>query len=277
MSSLRGELERLETGVLIAQLSDLHVRPTGMLYHGVTDSNQALVDAIDHVLGLDRRPDLVVLTGDLVDEGLPEEYEALRGILATLTIPYLVIPGNHDDRESLRSAFSDHPYLPRSGPLHYCVDDYPVRIIGLDSTVPGQHHGHIDADGLEWLGDVLARDASKPTVLMLHHPPFLSGISYMDEYRYFEGDQLRSVVEGFDNVEIVLCGHVHRPMVKRWANTVICSSPSTTTQIDLKLTDPQPSSHVGPRACMLHLWDADDGLISHTSHIGGFDGPYPFA
>jgi 3',5'-cyclic-AMP phosphodiesterase len=265
------------TRVLIAQLSDPHVRPTGVLYHGVTDSNQALTDAIDHVLGLDRRPDLVVLTGDLVDEGRPEEYQTLRRILAALTIPYLVIPGNHDDRDNLRTAFSDHTYLPRSGPLHYCVDDYPVRIIGLDSTVPGEHHGHIEAEGLEWLEGVLARDPSKPTIVMLHHPPFVSGISYMDEYRYFDGAQLRSVIERFGNIEIVLCGHVHRPMVKRWANTVICTSPSTTTQIDLKLASSEPSSHVGPRACMLHLWDADHGLVSHSSHIGDVDGPYPFA
>lgn len=263
--------------MLIAQLSDPHVRPSGILYHGVTDSNQALVDAIVHVQGMDRRPDLVLLTGDLVDEGKAEEYEALRNILAALTIPYLVIPGNHDERESFRTAFSDHSYLPRSGPLHYCVDDYPVRIIGLDSTVPGKHHGHIDADGLEWLDGVLTRETSKPTILMLHHPPFVSGISYMDEYRYFEGAQLRSVVERFENVEIVLCGHVHRPMVTRWANTVVCTSPSTVTQIDLKLISSQPSSHAGPRGCMLHLWNPHHGLISHTSHIGEFDGPYPFA
>ncbi len=102
---------------------------------------------------MDRRPDLVVLTGDLVDEGRPEEYEMLRKILAALPIPYLVIPGNHDDRDNLRNAFADHAYLPRQGPLHYCVDDHPVRIIGLDSTVSGAHHGHIDADGLDWLSE----------------------------------------------------------------------------------------------------------------------------
>lgn len=264
--------------MLIAQLSDLHVRPSGVLYHGVTDSNQALADAIDHVHALDRRPDLVLLTGDLVDEGSPQEYENLRKILAALTIPYLVIPGNHDDRDNLRTAFSDHAYLPRSGPLHYCVDAHPVRIIGLDSSVPGLHHGHLDADGLDWLARVLASDPTKPTLLMLHHPPFVCGIPYLDEYRYFEAAQLCSVIEPFDNIEMVLCGHVHRPMVKRWANTVVCASPSITTEIDLQWAPTaQPSSHVGPRAFMLHLWDQYEGVISHTSHIGDFAGPYPFA
>ena len=94
------------------------MRPEGvLLYGGIVDSNQALVTAIDHVLAMGRRPDLVVLTGDLVDEGRPEEYAMLRKILVALPIPYLVIPGNHDDRDNLRDAFADHAYLPRHGPL----------------------------------------------------------------------------------------------------------------------------------------------------------------
>lgn len=264
--------------MLIAQLSDLHLRPKGVLYHDVVDSSAAVVQAIEHVLGLDRRPELVLLTGDLVDNGEPAEYHNLRELLLALTIPFLVIPGNHDDRENFRAAFADHDYLPRSGPLHYCVDDHPVRIIGLDSTVPGLHHGHLDDAGLEWLGATLAQDTTKPTLIMLHHHPFVSGIPYLDEYRYFDGAAMAAIVERFDNVEIVVCGHVHRAMVRRWAGTTICACPSTTTQIDLQLApSAQPSSHAGPRAAMLHLWDERNGLISHATAIGDFAGPYPFA
>jgi Icc protein len=273
------DASRSEASVLIAQLSDLHVRPKGeLLYGGIVDSNRALADAIERVLAIDLRPDLVVFTGDLVDEGRPEEYAMLREILAELPIPHLVIPGNHDDRENLRAAFHDHAYLPRQGPLHYCVDDHPVRIIGLDSTVSGAHHGHIDADGLAWLEGVMSSDTTKPTLLMLHHPPFVSGIRYMDQYRYFDADGLKAVVERFDNVEAVLCGHVHRSIQKRWANTVVAVCPSTVTEIDLGLApDAAAASHTGPRAFMVHLWDENDGLVSHTCQIGHFDGPHRFA
>ncbi|CAN5554327.1 phosphodiesterase [soil metagenome] len=278
MSRLSDEPPRVGTAVLIAQLSDPHVRARGVLYQGVTDSNQAFADAIEHVMALDRRPDLMLLTGDLVDSGEPGEYAALREILAGFPIPFLVIPGNHDDRENLRDAFADHAYLPSEGPLHYCVDDYPVRIIGLDSTVPGLHHGHIDDAGLDWLTATLSADTTKPTLLMLHHPPFACGIPYLDEYRYLDGAALGSVVKRFDNIEIVLCGHVHRAMLTRWANTVVGSCPSTATEIALRLTpSAQPASHIGPKAAMLHLWTEHDGLVSHTSQIGDFDGPYPFA
>ncbi|KAA0100866.1 phosphodiesterase [Mycolicibacterium sp. P1-18] len=264
--------------MLIAQLSDPHVRPKGVLYHDVVDSNAGLTDAVEHVRALTTTPDLVLVTGDLVDHGEPAEYHQVREILDGLPVPYLVIPGNHDDRENFRRAFADHPYLPRTGPLHFCVDDHPVRIIGLDSTVPGHHHGHLDAAGLDWLATTLARDTTKPTLIMLHHPPFVSGIPYLDEYRYFSGAELAAVVERAPNVEIVVCGHVHRSMVRRWARTVVVTCPSTATQIDLQLeASAAPSSHAGPRGYLLHLWDEREGMISHANHIGVFAGPYPFA
>jgi 3',5'-cyclic AMP phosphodiesterase CpdA len=264
--------------MLIAQLSDTHIRPAGQLYQGVVDSNRMFQDAVEHVYGLDRRPDLILLTGDLVDHGKPAEYLHARDMLSRLDIPYLVIPGNHDHRENFRAAFADHAYLPAEGPLHYCIDQYPVRIVGLDSCVPGKHHGHIDGAGLEWLARVLEKDTRKPTMIMMHHPPFATGIPYMDEYGCFEAGRLAAVVERFGNIEMLVCGHVHRPMLRRWAGTVACSCPSTTTEIDLQLNPlARPQSHVGPRACMLHLFDAGHGFVSHVSQIGKFAGPYEFA
>jgi 3',5'-cyclic AMP phosphodiesterase CpdA len=264
--------------MLIAQLSDTHIRAHGHLYQGVVDSNRMFSEALEHLYALDRRPDLVLLTGDLVDQGTPDEYSHARVLLERLDIPLLIIPGNHDHRENFRVSFADHSYLPNRGPLNYCVDDYPVRIVALDSCVPDMHHGRVDDDGLRWLAQVLQQDVRKPTVLMMHHPPFVTGIPYLDRYGCLESDKLASVVERFSNVEIVLCGHVHRPMLRRWGGTVVCACPSTTTEIALRL-DPNatPQSHVGPRACMLHLFDEEHGFVSHASQIGEFLGPYPFA
>ncbi|MBT2305519.1 phosphodiesterase [Variovorax paradoxus] len=263
--------------MLIAQISDPHVRPAGQLYQGVVDSNRMFGEAIQHLHRLDCRPDLVLLTGDLVDEGKPEEYAAARGLLSALAIPYLVIPGNHDHRDNFRAAFADHAYLPAEGALHYCIDEHPMRIVALDSCVPGHHYGDVGADGLAWLQRTLEANPQKPTLLMLHHPPFFSGIPYMDSYRYMEPEPLAAIVRSFENIEVVLCGHVHRAMLRRWAGTVVCSCPSSTTEIALRLAaDAAPASYLGPPACMLHLWDEFHGLISHLSHIGKAEGPYPF-
>jgi 3',5'-cyclic-AMP phosphodiesterase len=263
--------------MLIAQISDIHVCSEGQLYKGVANSNQMLIDAIDHLHKLDVRPDLVLVTGDLVDEGRIEEYAMAVTLLNRLQIPYFVMPGNHDHRENLVAAFAKHHYLPRRGPLHYCVDDYPVRIVALDCCPPGQHFGAIDQAGLNWLETTLGTHTDRPTLILMHHPPFASGIGYLDEYRYLNPEPLKAIIERYRNIDAILVGHVHRSMVNRWAGTVVLSCPSTTTEIALQLRpDAKPQSFIGPPACMLHYWKNGQGLVSHTSHIGQYDGPFNF-
>jgi 3',5'-cyclic-AMP phosphodiesterase len=263
--------------MLIAQISDLHVRPAGRLYRDATDSNAQLSAAIRHLHDLDRRPDLVIVSGDLVDEGDPEEYAEAAERLNQLAVPFLIVAGNHDDRDCLRQAFPDHTYLPPSGSLNYCIDDHPVRIVVLDTCLQGSHHGEVDVQSLSWLERTLGSDRDKPTLVVLHHPPFASGIPYLDDYRFADSTPTAEVLRRFSNIEAVLCGHVHRTMVKRWAGTVVISCPSTTTEIALQLrSDALPQSYLGPPACMLHTWEPGRGLVSHLSHIEKGAGPYPF-
>jgi 3',5'-cyclic-AMP phosphodiesterase len=265
--------------MLLAQISDPHVRPEGRLYKDIVDSNRLFDAAITHLNALAPRPELLLITGDLVDEGAPAEYAALRARLARCALPYLVIPGNHDDRGNFRRAFADHAYLPAAdAPQHYTIEDHAVRIVAVDTTVPGAHHGEVDQAGLDWLDDALARDRTRPTVVMLHHPPFACGIPYLDKYMCRRPEQLAAVVARFDHVERVLCGHVHRSIQLRWAGTLVCACPSTATQIALRLTaDAAPASYAEPPACLLHWWRPGTGMITHTSYIGRFDGPYGFA
>lgn len=263
--------------MLIAQLSDLHVRPKGVLYKDVVDSNQMLAGAIAHLMALDRRPDLVLLSGDLVDEGRPDEYAHLLGILQGLDLPFLAIPGNHDAREPFRAAFAGMPWMPSSGPLHYCVDHDPVRIVALDSCVAGAHHGFLDAAALDWLQTTLQGRPEQPTLIMLHHPPFESGIPYMDTFMCRDAGAFEAVVRKHSQVAAVLCGHMHRLMMRRWGGTLAVSCPSTTTEIALRLAaQAEPASYLGPPACLLHRWDPAQGLVSHLSFIGSYPGPYPF-
>ncbi|MGH1361671.1 MAG: phosphodiesterase [Burkholderiaceae bacterium] len=263
--------------MLIAQLSDIHCRPAGQLYKDVANSNRSLVRAIDHLHQLDTRPDLVLLTGDLTDYGQPDEYEAAREILSGLEIPLYLMPGNHDDPDHFRAAFSGHDYLPSSGPVNYCIDHLPVRIVALDSCIAGAHHGNLTPETLDYLRYQLESAPDKPTIIALHHPPFVCGIPYMDQYRYQQSDPLAAVLTEFSNVEAVVCGHVHRFMMRRWAGTVVCTCPSTATEIALQL-NPQalPQTFLGPPGVLLHWWSAQDGLVSHLSSIGEFPGPYPF-
>ena len=135
-----------------------------------------------HVNALDPRPDVVLATGDLVEGGKPEEYARLKRLLAPLAMPVYLIPGNHDAREALRAAFADHAYLPASGFLQYASRTQPVRLIALDTLVPGKPHGALCAERLDWLEARLG-ESDRPTILFMHHPPFDCGIDAFDSMR----------------------------------------------------------------------------------------------
>lgn len=265
--------------MLIAHLSDPHICPEGELYQGLVDSNAMFVAAVAHVAALRPQPDVVLITGDLIDDGSPASYAHAKKLLAGIKQPLLLIPGNHDEREAFRDAFADLGYLPASGPLHFVAAHYgPVRIVAVDITVPELHHGDFDAAAAAWLEQALAADPQRPTLVMLHQPPFASGIAYIDLYACHNGPRLAAVIARYPAVERVVCGHIHRFMQLRFGGTLLCTAPSTTTAIALRLqADAEEASYIEPPAMLLHHWKEDTGLITHWLPIGEFPGPLPFA
>lgn len=265
--------------MLIAQISDPHVQPRGGLYHKVVDSNAMLANAVRHLNTMTPRPDLVILSGDIVDKGTGAEYDMAREILAPIDMPLRVIPGNHDEREAFRTAFADHTYLPTSGPHSYVISDMgPLRIVALDVTVPGEHYGLIDDSRAVWLERALAEEPERPTLIMMHQPPFDTGIPYMDPYACRNGQRMAEIVARFPKVERIVCGHMHRAMQVRFGGTLLCTAPSTTTTIALQLHEgATDTTYLEPPALLLHHWKADTGLITHHIMIGDYPGPYPFA
>ncbi|MDC0718286.1 phosphodiesterase [Nannocystis bainbridge] len=254
--------------MLIAQISDTHIGAPGR--DDLLRTSWHLARAVAHLNRRERRPDLVVITGDLVDHGEVGEYEHLRELLAPLRMPVFLLPGNHDDRHNLRRAFADHAYLQREGPyLNYVVDDWPVRLVALDTLVPGQPGGRLCDGQLAWLADRLAEAPARPTVIAMHHPPFSSGVAVLDAFGLAGSDALAAVLRRHPQVERVLCGHLHRPIVRRFAGTVACTCPSTAHQVALDLPPADRLAFVmEPPACMLHLWlGEEEGTITHLSPI----------
>ena len=255
--------------MLIAQITDMHVVAEGELAMGSVDTNTALAAAVDRLNGFSPQPDIVVITGDLTDGGKPQEYRRLRQLLAPMKAPFAVLPGNHDDRPAMREAFADHAYLPQSGSfLHWVIEDYPLRIVALDSVDPGSSGGRLCAERLAWLDVALARAADRPTLLALHHPPFDTGIDFMDRIGLEDRDGLAEVVSRHRQVERVICGHVHRPVQVRFAGTLASISPSTAHQIPLTLDPDQPDAWLRePAGLCLFLWTGRR-LVGHTLYIG---------
>ena len=259
----------------IAQITDAHLRPPGMLYQGVADTAATLAAAVAALNALDPAPDAVVFTGDLGDMGTPDEYARASAILSDLTLPLLLLPGNHDDRDAFRAAFPAG--LPATGPLHWrCADLGPLRLIGLDVTVPGDHHGMVDADAAAWLAATLADDPTRPTLIFLHQPPLTIGITALDELRCFGEAALAAALAKAPGVLALCCGHVHRQVTGRLAGTPVITAPSLAPAIALRLRpDATPASLGEPPGFLLHLW-SDGQLVTHLIPIGTFPGPWDF-
>lgn len=263
---------------LIAQVSDLHIKAGGRLSYQVVDTAGMLRACIAHMLAQPQRPDVVVSTGDLVDFGRPEEYAVLRDLIAPLAMPVYLIPGNHDDRAAMRAAFPEHDYLRQSPEfVHYAIEDHPVRIVAMDTTVPGQSGGLAGPERLAWLDAKLAEQPGKPTVVLLHHPPFHTFIGHMDRIGLEGSGALAQVVSKHPQVERLLCGHLHRPIMARFAGTIACTVPSPAHQVALDLAPDAASRFMmDPPAYGLHAFAPETGIVSHTAFVGRFAGPYPF-
>jgi 3',5'-cyclic AMP phosphodiesterase CpdA len=257
--------------MLIAQITDTHIGAAGSRNDRVFRTAAHLARAVAHLMALRPRPDLVLATGDLVEGGGVDEYERLREILAPLPVPVFLIPGNHDDRRNLASVFAEHAYLPRDGGfVQYTVEGWPLRLVALDTLIPGESGGRLCAERLGWLEARLAEAPEQPTLVFMHHPPFATGIASMDGMGLDGVEELAAVIRRHPQVERIACGHLHRTIVRRFAGTVACTCPATAHQIALDLPPARRLATVmEPPACMLHLWLGEaGGLVSHVSLIG---------
>lgn len=267
--------------MILCQISDLHIKAAGKKSYKVVDTAQSLRRCVAQVNRLKQRPDAVVFTGDLVDFGLAEEYAMLRELLAPLSMPYYLLPGNHDERRALRTAFPEHAYLRQQGQddarIEYVIEEHALRIVALDTVIPRSSKGELATASMTWLDGVLLEQPQRPTVIVMHHPPFKTAIGHMDDIGLINPELLEPVVRRHPQVERVLCGHLHRPIHVRFGGTIASTCPGVSHQVVLDL-DPQAASQfvMEPPGFQLHLWDSAAGLISHTAYVGEFDGPYPF-
>ncbi|KTS29606.1 phosphodiesterase [Pantoea stewartii] len=262
---------------LIAQISDLHIKAQGRLSYQKVDTHTALLRAIATLNALQPRPDVVVITGDLVDFGTAAEYQTLRQALEGLERPFYLMAGNHDDRQALRAAFPDHTYLQQGPTLNWRLIVRDVQLLALDSSVPHQPWGELDDRQLRWLDDALTASPDMPTLVMLHHPPFVCGIDHMDRQRLRQPEALAAIIARHPQVERVLCGHVHRAVQTRFAGTLACIAPGVSHQVALDLQPDGPANFVlEPAGFLLHRWQREQGMTTHQCAIGDYDGPWPF-
>lgn len=222
------------------------------------------------IVGMNRTlphgPDAVVVTGDVAGTPTDGEYRQAREVLASLSAPVYVLPGNHDDRDGLRRHF-DLP--PTDGAtLSYVADLGPVRLVALDTQNPGYGGGRIDGGRLEWLKRTLADDPATPTLLAMHHPPLVTGIPGMDAIGIPERDRIgvAEVVSRHPQVQVIIAGHVHRAIVGRLGTTPVVAIPSTDVQLVLDFDTDELRFVAEPRYFAVHVL-VDGQLVSHIEPV----------
>jgi len=221
----------------------------------------------------------VLITGDLTECGLAAEYANLAGMLSrNLSMPVYVIPGNHDRRDNLRAYLAHLPGVTTHPEfVQYAVEDYPVRLIMLDTLVPSFNHGELSGGQLEWLDRTLSAEPAKPTLVGMHHPPFTTGLPHMDKIGLLNPEAFRSVIARHPQVERIVCGHHHRPIVGQFSHAIVSISPSVAHQVELTFDESDLGAfNFEPPAFQLHFRDDTNGFVTHTVYTERYKGPFPF-
>jgi 3',5'-cyclic-AMP phosphodiesterase len=248
---------------LVVQLSDPHI---GAEWGGDLDPVARLAETVAAVCVLERSPDAVLISGDLADNATDTEYEQVRELVAPIDAPLYVLPGNHDDRAALRRHFD----LPgkEGDPVQYAVRLGPLRLVALDSTRPGDDAGELRGERLAWFEAALAAEPTIPTVVALHHAPFMTGIPDFDDVALAAGDQqaLGEVVGGHPHVQAILAGHLHLAVVSELGGRSVRVAPSTYVQFELDFDPQEIRVSAEPPGFVVHAW-LDGELVSYVRAV----------
>ncbi|MGB1254414.1 MAG: metallophosphoesterase [Thiolinea sp.] len=191
----------------IVQISDTHISLDA------PQRDEDLANCIQAINALPIQPDLVIHTGDIANRGSKEEYHIAQRLLNQLNVPYYVIPGNRDRRADLTNTLNDQCYQQtEQGWIQYAIEQYPVRIILVDTLNEQSHKGKLCAARLKHLETMLLVDTSKPVAIFLHHPPYeATGIPDPFQYDDWQDvENLSALLSQFNNICGIYCGHVHR-------------------------------------------------------------------
>jgi Icc protein len=243
---------------ILLHLSDTHLRDaaTPRLF-GAVDGAERLAQTIDAIEASGIMPDAIVVTGDLADLGEPGAYAALRALVepfaARLGARVLWVMGNHDDRGAFRAGLLDEASA--ALPVDRVDELDGLRVVTLDTTVPGHHHGEVSDEQLEWLRDVLATPAPLGSILAMHHPPVPSVLPLAASVELRDQRRLADVLRASD-VRGIIAGHLHYSTFATFAGIPVSVASSTCYAQDLTVPVGGTRPQDGAQAFnIVHVYD----------------------
>ncbi|MEV6428009.1 metallophosphoesterase [Nocardia sp. NPDC051463] len=258
--------------ILVAQVSDTHF-----------DLGARNAERVERVLAfladLRRKPDAILLTGDITDSGKPDQYAEARAAMVYSDIPVYAIPGNHDDRAAFRTELLGEPAS--TAPINHAHRVGELTVALLDSSIPGQARGRLSDETYDWLRDVLdTAPADAPVLLALHHPPAHLFSPVIDDISLTEPDRLAELVAGDQRIVGVVTGHAHSAVATTFAGRPLLVAPSTASVLggewELDLPD-HVMDYAPDPALALHVIDENHRMTTHFRSVpmGGWIGVQP--
>jgi 3',5'-cyclic AMP phosphodiesterase CpdA len=237
--------------MIVAHLSDLHL-------DGAEHSVERATRVMNHLNDLPGELDAILVTGDIADHGLLEEYEQAAKIL-TSKYPVLHCPGNHDVRANYRIGLMGEPAS--DGPVNQ-VHRLPGATFALcDSSIPGEDPGLLAEDTIAWLDDVL-RDTDGPAFVCLHHPPVRMHQPYLDSMLLTGEDRLAEVLARHPQVVAVLTGHAHTAAASTFAGRPLLVAPGVVSTLVMPWEHGDIVDRQQPPGIAYHVFD-EGRLITH--------------
>jgi len=261
---------------LIAHLSDTHflgngADGAGRLLYGSADTDSTVHRAMEQLEESGLEPDALVFTGDIADRGEPAAYRRVRDIVEAsaerMGARLIWVMGNHDERAAFRTELLREQA--DETPIDSVVDLHGLRIISLDTSVPGYHHGEITADQLHWLADVLSEPAEHGSVLALHHPPLPTPLALMSILELREQDSLAEAIRGSD-LRAILGGHLHYATTGLFAGIPVSVAAATCYTIDAAAPRRELVGRDGGQSInLVHVYA--DQIVHSNVPLGRFD------
>ena len=244
---------------ILLHISDTHLRADGPMLFGDVDGAAHLASALQGIEDSGIAPDAVIFTGDLVDLGEADAYAMLRDLVdpwaERLDTRVLWVMGNHDDRAAFRWQLVDDAAADPSAPYDRVDEIDGLRIVTLDTSVPGHHHGELSDDQLAWLADTLSSPAPYGTILAMHHPPVPSVLPLASSVELRDQQRLADVVRGSD-VRAVIAGHLHYSTFATFAGIPVSVASSTCYSQDLTVPVGGTRPQDGAQAYnLVHVYD----------------------
>lgn len=247
----------------IIQISDLHIGEKGDDTPERLKMAANLVECISHINQLTPQPDLLLITGNITHDGSVEAAMHAREMLDTLNCPYKLVCGPQDDRRTTLAVFDHACANEVGGVVSYMVEDFPLRMIGLDSLGHNGTGGNICQKRLHWVNDHLAEKPDQPTLIFMHHPPMKTGIAKVDVDGFNNAEIFGQMVKHYSNIKGILCGHINFASHTGWNETMVSSAPGMGMEAALEV-------EVGGKAPAynLHHFTPDGDLVSRTVYLG---------